>query len=337
MAEPLELDTWSAPALPWPASGGGLWRFLPWLPLEQEISLGEPETPLVQVRLPRGGAVTCKLEGALPTGSFKDRGSAALVSHLAGAGVRGIAVDSSGNAGASLAAYCAKAGLTARVYVPATASRAKLVQIEAYGAELVPVAGSRADVADAAAADSDGLVYASHIWNPYFMVGTQTFAFELVAQLGGAAPGTVVFPLGAGTLLLGSYYGFRALLKAGLTNRMPRIVGVEAEACAPFRAAWTGGTATGCGTSLAEGLLIASPPRLDAVVAAVRETGGEILSVSEAEIARAVLELARQGVYAEPSAAVAYAGASTAGAEGETVLALTATGLKTTAQIDALL
>ena len=335
---PFELARWSSPSPEWPERGGGLWRFGEWLPLEHALSLGEPETALVEVRRAGGGRATCKLEGGLPTGSFKDRGSAALVSRLLSSGAGRIAVDSSGNAGASLAAYCAAAGIDARVYVPAAASPAKLVQIEAYGAELVRVGGTRAEVAAAAAAGAGGgRAYASHIWSPFFLVGTQTFAFELTSQLGGAPPAAVFFPLGAGSLLLGSYLGFRALRDAGLTSRLPRLYGVQAAACAPFRSAWAQTPVRACEPSLAEGLLIAKPPRLSAVLDAVRETGGEILAVEEAAIAGAVLELARQGVYAEPSAAAAWAGLETVPEEENAVVALTATGLKATPSIEKLL
>jgi threonine synthase len=327
---PFDLESWSSPSGGWPDRGRGLWQFRDWLPVEGAVSLGEPETALVEV-----GRGVCKLEGGLPTGSFKDRGSAALVSQLVADGVTTIAVDSSGNAGASLAAYCAAAGIAARVYVPASASAAKLVQIEAYGAETVRVPGTRADVAEAAVGDSR--IYASHIWSPYFLVGTQTFAFELTTQLGGEPPAAVLFPVGAGTLLLGSYLGFRALRDAGLTDRLPRLYGVQAAACAPFHAAWTETEARPCEGSLAEGLLIARPPRLAAVVAAVRETGGEILAVDESAIASAVVELARHGVYAEPSAAVAWAGFKAVPDEEDAVVALTATGLKATASIEKLI
>jgi threonine synthase len=130
---PFELDRWASPSGSWPDRVGGLWRYRDWLPLERMVSLGEPETAVVEVAAEGGRRATCKLEGGLPAGSFKDCGSAVLVSKLVSDGAAGIAVDSSGNAGASLAAYCAAAGIAARVYAPAHASPAKLVQMEAYG------------------------------------------------------------------------------------------------------------------------------------------------------------------------------------------------------------
>jgi threonine synthase len=311
------------------------------------VSIGEATTPLVSLDWPRGspGRVFFKTEGALPTGSFKDRGSAFLVGRLRSDGIAGITVDSSGNAGASIAAYCAAAGLGARVYVPATASAAKLAQIRAYGADVVPVVGTRQVVGEAAVAGAtDDFVYASHIWSPHFIVGTQTFAFETFEQLGGRAPDAIVCPLGAGTLLLGCYYGFRSLVDAGLCERMPALFGVQTVRCAPLAKAWSNTRATGdCSTSIAEGILIASPPRAEAVLSAVRDTGGAIVAVEEQAIGSAMLELARRGVYAEPTAAVPAAAldlvldALQTESDAVVVAAVTATGLKASALIEELI
>src|SRR5581483_4317713 len=174
--------------------------------------LGEPTTPIVETTWD-GATVAWKLEASLPTGSFKDRGSAVMVAGLAADRARSVTIDSSGNAGASVAAYCARAGLACRIFAPATASPAKLAQIEAYGAEVELVPGPRSAAADAArAAAVDGVVYANHGWSPFFVAGTQSFAFELWEQLRGRTPDAVVVPVGAGTLLLGVCRGFAALL-----------------------------------------------------------------------------------------------------------------------------
>src|SRR5205085_6605197 len=127
------------------------------------------------------------------------------------------------------------------VFVPAHASGPKLSQLRAYGADVVPVEGTRTDVGTAAvAAATDEFVYVSHIWNPSFVLGTQTFAFELFEQLEHTPPAAVVCPLGAGTLLLGCYHGFRSLVDAGLCDRMPALFGVQTERCAPFARAFAG-------------------------------------------------------------------------------------------------
>jgi threonine synthase len=345
---PVDLESWSEPHGPVP-EGIGFGRFRRWLPAAEPVSIGEVTTALVPFTWPPGSSteVLLKTEGSLPTGSFKDRGSSFLVGRLRSDGVAGITVDSSGNAGASIAAYGAAAGLRVRVYVPASASTAKLAQIRAYGAEVVAVEGTRQAVGEAAvAAATDEFVYASHVWSPYFIVGTQTFAFDVFEQLGLRAPDAIVCPLGAGTLLLGSYYAFRGLVDAGLCERMPALYGVQTVRCAPLARAWSKTRAVesgDCSASIAEGILIASPPRAKAVLEAVRETRGAVVAVEEHEIRSAVLALARRGVYAEPTAAVSAAAldrvSREVGGEGDAVVvaAITATGLKASGLIDELL
>lgn len=323
-AGPWDLPEWPSPAQ-WPQA-------------LEPASLGEPITPLVSLDGVFAGDVWGKLEGALPTGSFKDRGSATLVGWLRSVSIGHVVIDSSGNAGASMAAYCAAAGIRCDVFVPAAASPAKLTQVRAYGSRISTIEGSRADVTKAAIdAGRSGVTYASHMWNPYFLVGTQTFAHELTQQLEaiGRSPSTIVFPLGAGTLLLGAYRGFRALEGMGLVGRMPRLIGVQASACAPLARAFEGGEGSEapCGGSLAEGILIANPPRADAVLAAVRETGGAVVTVDEPGIVAAFTRLARRGVYVEPTSAAAAAGVAQLAAEGRLddgviVVALTGSGLK---------
>ena len=166
------------------------------------VTLGEGDTPLVP--LPRWGAahglrrVYAKLELANPTGSFKDRGMTVLVTLAREAGARHLVEDSSGNAGASAAAYAARAGMRCTVYAPAGAPPAKLRQIRAYGAELIPVPGPRSAVADAArsAAGAPGSYHVSHNDNPRFVDGNRSFAYELLEALPGLSPGTTAGPAG---------------------------------------------------------------------------------------------------------------------------------------------
>ena len=203
---PLELDLPPADAATLiDRTSSGVWRYRGWLPTADVVTLGEPVTGLVELRGRPG--VFAKLEGSLPTGSFKDRGVAVTVGWLVRRGVRELIVDSSGNAGASFAAYAARAGIRARVFVPADASPAKLVQVRAHGASIVTVPGPRSAAGDAARAALDdagpGVAYASHLWQPAFLTGTATFAYEVVEALG-RAPDTVIAPLGGGTLLLGA-------------------------------------------------------------------------------------------------------------------------------------
>lgn len=339
---PLDLDLPPAePATFARAATDGVWRYRDWLPNVDPVRLGEPRTALVE--LPDDArTVFAKLEGGLPTGSFKDRGTAVTVSWLRARGVGEIIVDSSGNAGASFAAYAARAGLRARVFVPTDASPAKLVQVRAHGAIVITVPGPRSAAGDAARAALDGagpdVAYASHLWQPAFLAGTATFAYEVFEQLGRRAPDAVIAPLGGGTLLLGAHLGFRRLCEAGLIDRVPRLVGVQSVACAPlaraFRAGEPDAVAVDPGVTIAEGIRIARPPRSQQILAAIRETGGDIVEVSDDDIRRSLRELIALGLFVEPTSAVAHAGLARSSRVGETViLALTGHGLKATGPI----
>jgi threonine synthase len=322
----------------WVGKGEGLWRFADWLPVSPPLSLGEPITPLLTIDW-SGRRVTLKLESALPTGSFKDRGAAVLVGWLRSVGVSRVAEDSSGNAGASIAAYCARAGISCEIYVPAETSPGKLAQISAYGATLRLIPGPRQAAAEAAAnAVRQGTAYASHIWNPYFMAGTQTFAFELWEQLGRRSPDALLMPVGAGTLFLGCWLGFEALQQRGLVNRTPRLLGVQSTSCAPLARAFAGGLGKAVTVtprpSIAEGISIADPPRAPAILRAARDSGGHIAAVEDRAIAAAVQRLGGAGTFVEPTAAAAFAGLEMLFDSGilsedeEVVVAVTGTGLK---------
>ncbi|MGA3220184.1 MAG: pyridoxal-phosphate dependent enzyme [Acidimicrobiales bacterium] len=326
-----------------------LWRYRKALPFSasatgwQAITMGEGATPLVAI----DGGLRLKLDFLMPTLSFKDRGSVVLVAKAAEIGVHRLVADSSGNAGASIAAYAARAGIDVEVFVPATTSEKKLAQLEGYGATVHCVSGSRADTA-AAAIDhvaATGAFYASHVYNPLFHHGTKTFAFELWEQLGGRLPSTVLLPAGNGTLLIGASIGFKELAAAGLVGHVPRLVAVQAERCAPLahaaRAAHQGealrttahepGPAPAPGATAAEGIAIAEPARLAQMLDVVAESGGTVLTATEQGIASARLALAAKGIDVEPTAATVYAAWLEwpgAPAPSSTVLAITGAGLK---------
>ncbi len=312
-----------------------LWRYramLPDLNPESIISLGEGWTPLVPARA-YGIEFLAKLEFLAPTGSFKDRGTTVLVSFLKDLGVTTVVEDSSGNAAASLAAYCARAQIQCKIFVPAHASPAKLVQIRAYGAELVPVEGPRENAARAAERAAQDSYYASHVYSPLILEGTKTIAYELWEQLDGHAPDAMVFPTGHGTFLLGAYYGFHDLLEAGLIEKMPALYAVQAAACAPLYKIYTENRPelpdVPQGETIAEGIRIRRPVRWKAIMKAIRETGGSVVTVSESEILSAQRELARQGLYVEPTAAVPLAGLPQLRAFFQPILVpLTGIGLK---------
>ncbi len=328
-----------------------LWRYRAMLPVKYEdgiISLGEGLTPLVETQV-YDAKIHCKLEFLNPTGSFKDRGTAVLINVLRGLGVTSVVEDSSGNAGASLAAYAARSGIETEIYVPSYASLNKLSQIAVYGAKLVKVEGTRertAQVVQEAAAQ--GTYYASHNYNPFTLEGLKTIAYEIWEQLGRPctchtgqvrAPDNLVLPVGQGNLLLGAYRGFHDLLMAGLIKKPPRLFAIQAAPCAPLYEAYKRGLDDAFpiekNETVAEGISTARPVRGRQILAAVRETGGAVLAVSDEETLRARDELARRGLYVEPTSAVAIAALlqlrGLIGPEEITIVPLTGSGLKSQA------
>jgi len=314
-----------------------IWRYaaaLPWAP-KARISMGEGCTPLVERALP-GGTALLKCEWFMPTGSFKDRGASVMLSLLKDQGVEAVLEDSSGNGGAAVSAYAAAGGIAATIFVPASTSPAKTVQSRAAGATIELIPGSRQDCADAALAKSAELFYASHNWQPFFLEGTKTLAYELWEDLGFKAPDNVIVPCGAGSNVLGCWLGFSELLRAGQIAKLPKIFAAQPANCGPIGRAALGLPAVDAKPTIAEGTAIAQPIRLPECLTAMRESGGGAVLLEEAEIAEASLSLARTGIYVEPTcaqAAAAYSklvAAGTIAARETTVVVLTGTGLKAT-------
>jgi threonine synthase len=321
-----------------------LWRYRAALALSGPpiVTLGEGWTPLV-TRNWDGATVRFKLETQMPTGSFKDRGTAVMLNHLVQVGVGPIHEDSSGNAGASIATYAAAAGIPCRVFVPATAPQAKLVQIAATGAAVEPIAGSRQAATDAALAAAAASFYASHNWQPFFIEGTKTLAYELWEQLGFAAPDNILVPTGYGSNILGLDRGFDELHRRGEIARVPRLFAVQAANCAAFAAAWAAGgeghVPFDARPTMADGIATVRPIRVAEVLSALRRSRGGVVAVPETEIGPALLRLAGIGLYAEPTAATAGAALSrllvngTIDAGETTVAVLTGSGLKASERI----
>ncbi len=325
-----------------------VWRYAKAIAVDEQhaVTMGEGWTPLTCGEW-NGAPMMFKLEFMMPTGSFKDRGMTVMLSYLKSRGLNEVLEDSSGNAGASLSAYAAAAGMRCRILVPETASYPKIAQIAACGADVVTIRGTRQDVADAAMRMSQEIFYASHNWQPFFTEGTKTLAYELWEQLGFKAPDNVIVPLGYGSNVAGCERGFGELLRNGEISKMPRIFGVQAANCAPYFNAFKAGVdhliPTTVTPTIAEGIASSKPTRVVEALNAVRESGGSIVAVSEAEIVVALGLLARKGLYVEPTSAAAGAGltqllASGAIKPGEsTVLVLTGTGLKASEKIGELL
>ncbi|MGB9964640.1 pyridoxal-phosphate dependent enzyme [Halobacterium hubeiense] len=307
----------------------GLWAFEEFLPVGEEVTLGEGWTPLADA--PEWDA-QFKLDYVFPSGSYKDRGAALTLSRAAEMGVERVVEDSSGNAGAAIAQYAARAGVDADIYVPADAKQSKLDAIEAAGATAVRVEGSRQDVTDACVREAVGgdAWYASHAWNPAFYAGTSTFALELAAQRDWTVPDAVVLPLGHGTLFLGAYRGFAALREAGWTDSVPRLLGVQAAGVAPIVEELHGAERAGT-NDVADGIQIAEPARTDQILAAIDATDGDAVACTAGETEAALSALHGRGFYVEPTSAVAVAGLEAyreRGLAGDVAVALTGSGLK---------
>ena len=355
---PLDQPRWCGPAqtplllTPLPGMTRGridtttrsLWRYRAAFPMQTDnpITMGEGCTPLVPRRL-HGADVLLKCEWFMPTGSFKDRGASVMLSLLRAQGIEHVLEDSSGNGGAAVSAYAAAGGMRATIMAPESTSPAKTVAMRACGATVELIPGSRQATSDAAVARAESVFYASHNWHPFFLHGTKTLAFELWEDLGFSAPDNIITPCGAGSNVLGCGIGFEELRRAGQIDRMPRIFASQPALCGPIAASFLAGVDTPVDTpiapTIAEGTAIAQPIRLREVLGTLRSTGGGAVMVSEQEITEATFDLARMGIYVEPTSAQAAAAlrqllaAGTITPDQTTVLVLTGSGLKATPRI----
>lgn len=327
-----------------------IWRYRAALPtpIENPISLGEGVTPLVESEWVGGARPHFKLEWFNPTGSFKDRGTSVMLSHLRERGITAVLEDSSGNGGSSVAGYGAAGGLDVTIFAPASTSPAKIAQVRAYGAQVRLIEGPREESQNAAIRESGGAAfYASHNWQAFFLQGTKSLAYELWEDLGFRAPDNVILPVGAGSSLLGCWLGFRELLAAGQIARLPRLFAAQPLNCSPVDASFRAGTdlpvPRAVAPTIAEGTAIARPLRLAQMIAALRQSDGGTVAIHEAEIARALEQLCARGLFAEPTSATAAAAYTALLAEGRiapgeaTAVVLTGTGLKAAATVSELL
>ncbi|MDQ3405896.1 MAG: threonine synthase [Actinomycetota bacterium] len=308
------------------AGSRSLWAFGPLLPVAPEVppvSLGEGWTPLLPAERSEGWAgltdLWLKIEAANPTGSFKDRPVSVALSKAREFGVEGVVTASSGNAGASVAAYAARAGLPAVVLVPDGLPSSKLAQIASYGPQLLAVRGhfSRAyDLALAWAESSGWYDVTTTLLSAFPTEGNKAVAYELWLQLR-RVPDWILIPVSAGPLLVGIWKGYLELKAAGLVDRLPRMVAVQAAGCAPIAKAFARGDTTveawGDPITVASGIRDPLQGYADdgtLTLRRVRESGGAAIAVTDLEILNAAEAIARhEGQAAEPTGAVAVAGA----------------------------
>ena len=317
-----------------------MWRYREAIPIQDDaniVSFDEGFTPLTEVNFD-GKPILIKQDHLLPTGSFKDRGASVLISKVKELEIKEVVEDSSGNAGSAISAYCAKADIDCNIFVPEEVAAGKVAQIQLYGAKLNKVSGTREDTAKAVLKAAEKVYYASHSWNPFFLQGTKTFAFEVCEQLGWKAPDTIILPVGGGSLLLGAYIGFNELLNAEIIDKIPKIIAVQSENCAPLYKAFKENLkeipTINKKETLAEGIAIANPIRGKQIVEAVKKSNGNFIVVDDNEIKKSLKEMCKKGYYIEPTSASTIAGIrkylQKSNFDGVTVSVFTGHGLKTT-------
>ena len=289
-----------------------MFRYRKFMALEGDawrgITLGEGMTPIV----PLDKNVLLKMDYFMPTLSFKDRGAAVLVAHCKAIGVESVVQDSSGNAGNSVAAYCARAGIKCEIFVKDGTSPKKIDMIRALGATCTIVPGSRDHCADVCRekVERDGVYYANHVYNPFFYEGTKTYLYEVYEQLH-RIPENLVIPVGNGTLFLGVMHAIEDLLAAGCIDKAPQIIALQTETCDPLlRAAEQGLTEPANITpeeTIAEGIAIGKPMRGTEILEYAKKYGVRFIHAPEGRILEARAALAAKGVYCEHTTAANYA------------------------------
>jgi threonine synthase len=292
-----------------------MWRYHELLPARREsdsVSLGEGMTPLLACqRLGQalgfaGARVLVKDEGQNPTGSFKARGMSAAVSRARALGVKALATPSAGNAAAAMAAYAARAGLSAVVFMPEDAPESAKVQVAASGANLYLVKGLINDAGAMVAAlkEERGWFDVATLKEPYRAEGKKTMGFELAEQLGWRLPDAIIYPAGGGTGIVGMWKAFEELEALGwIGSKRPKMIIVQSEGCAPLVRAFYAGADTAepwqDAQTLAGGLRVPAAIGDFLILRAVRESCGTALTVSDAEMLEAAkLLAATEGVFA---------------------------------------
>jgi threonine synthase len=301
-----------------------MWRYrelLPLLPQSPVPPLAVGMTPLYEAgRLAENLGVRqawVKDDGQNPTGSLKDRASALIVARAMEQGISTVSTASTGNAAAALAGLGASVGMNIIIFVPATAPEAKIAQLLVYGATVLLVEDTY-DVAFDLCYQmcvSEGWYCRNTAMNPYTTEGKKTVAFEIAEQLDWQVPDVVVVSVGDGNIIAGVYKGFYDLHRLGWIERIPRLIGVQADGSAALLHAWQRGLSAAEmrpteARTLADSISAGLPRDRAKALRAVWETGGAYVGVSDTEIVAAIPQLARlTGVFAEPAAAAVYAGA----------------------------
>jgi len=313
----------------------GVWSYVQLLPRPRvRVTLNEGGTPLIKIDRGLYG----KFEGLNPTGSFKDRGMAVGVSLAKSMGVHSVVVASTGNTAASASAYGARAGLRPIVLLPnGKVARGKLIQSIVHGASIMGVEGYFDDaLTEALEMFKSGKAYSLNSINVWRLEGQKSIAYEIYEEV--KVPDNVIVPVGNAGNIYAIWKGFWELMQAGLIDKLPRMIGVQAEGAAPLYETWRRGVDSlievNAPRTIASAIRIGKPVNWLKAIKAVKTTNGLIVTVSDGDIMRARDRLARRGVFVEPASASTYAAYLKLLREGVvdsgelTILVLTGHGLK---------
>lgn len=296
-----------------------LWRYAEVLPVERPenvVSFGEGWTPLIKAErlastLPLRLDLHIKDEGQNPTQSFKARGMTAAISMAKELGVRKLAVPSAGNAAGAMAAYAARAGMEAHIFMPSDTPEANVVECRQTGAYVTLIDGLITDCGKIVAErkDPEGWFDVSTLKEPYRVEGKKTMGYELAEQLNFRLPDVILYPTGGGTGLIGMWKAFDEMESMGwIDSRRPRMVSVQSETCAPIVRAFESGERFADefenAASVASGLRVPKAIGDFLILDAVRASGGTALAVSDEELVAAVGEIgAAEGIFTAPEGA----------------------------------
>lgn len=300
-----------------------IWRYTPLLPVSRRAAQNGALaavgwTPLVPAgRLGQAlglRQLLIKDDGRNPTASFKDRASAVVLARALEQASPVVATASSGNAAAALAGLGAAAGVRCLIFVPESAPEAKVVQLLIYGAEVLLVEGSYDQAYELCreACDAFGWYCRNTAYNPLTTEGKKTCGLEIVEQLGMQAPDTVIVSVGDGNIITGLHRGFADAFALGWIDRLPRLIGVQAEGAPAVYRAWQTGAADVAmdkAETIADSINVGLPRDGYRALRALRETGGRCLAVSDAAILQAMARVAQlTGIFTEPACAATFAG-----------------------------
>ncbi|MBN1159631.1 MAG: threonine synthase [Candidatus Diapherotrites archaeon] len=313
-----------------PVSHWKYWMFYPIKNLKNMITLGEGGTPLINDKFHKGRLL--KNEGLNPTGSFKDRGSAVEITKAVENKVHNIYCPSTGNMGASIAAYGTRAGIRVTVYVPSGAPPVKVQQIKSYGARVVNMRGTYTNALNSVyELSEDTGAYISGDYG-YRGEGEKSTGLEIIDQLNWQIPDYIVIPVGMGNHFWGIHQGLKEAKMVGLIDKFPKLVAIQASGCDTVVSSWKNNDPlpkTRKNPDTIAGAIACGKPNFGAeVLYALKQTKGLAETVTDGEILQARKELGKQGVWAEPAGAVAYAGAEKLGLSGQVVCIITGHGLK---------